>query len=159
MTQGVLGHGCRDMFQRYGDGELALGFEAFAGQIEQGLGFGCYSVDWKALGLQCVVEIFMGLAVVSLLADKGADFLLQLRIFHVIAIVAHGVDKEALTVGKGARQSVKEGRYQRVAAKPVFFHILVDGKVHATYSDAVVHAGLLWPTGPVGIYQVLIYRW
>src|SRR5690606_15304696 len=86
-------------------------------QVEAVLG-GVFVVGGMLLGMH------------GLLADEGADVLLQLAVAYLVAHRAHAVDEELLAIGEQGGEVVHEVGHERIAAPPVAGRA-AEGEVHA----------------------------
>ena len=135
--QKLFSHGRGEVLEGAGGGQ-ALFFSGELGDpLQQHLDAQFQGAQVDAMGFGVFVVGRMLLGVHGLLADKGADIFLQLRVFDLFAHAAHAVDKELLPIGKQGRQVVHELGHERVAAPPVFLAV---GKTEIHSADG--EAGL-----------------
>lgn len=88
-------------------------------------------------------------AVVAFLADEATDLLLQRRVLDPFAVVAHGVDKEALAIGEQHRHGVEHVGLESVAAVPMARHRIGQVEVQMTRADLQTFGVVLAIAAPV----------
>ncbi|MNN47897.1 hypothetical protein D3C81_1623390 [compost metagenome] len=139
-AQQLLGHGGGEVLQGAGGGQALLAAGEAGDPFQQHLDpqFQALQVDDVLGGVVVVGGVLLG--VHGLLADEGADVLLQLRVADLVAHGAHAVDEELLAVGEERGEVVHEVGHEGVAAPPVLLGRR-EAEVHAANGEGGLGQG------------------
>jgi len=114
--QQCVRHDGSEMFERYGDCQLANGGPA-AGEIDAFAGMGIHCGGVVAGILHQSIEGNVFARVHCFLLDEPVELIAQCRV-GVIAIAPDTVDEKGLTLGEGDRQRIEECGGDRVIPMP-----------------------------------------
>src|SRR5690554_8191606 len=105
-------------------GQLALRSEIPAQLVHEPLHFTLEPAQTNAPLLQEAVHQFVLFRVMSLLADKCPNRLLQLRVRNLVLVVTDRINEEFFSGREAGRQRPQQQGFYRVVIPPVFWEIL-----------------------------------
>lgn len=141
VAQQAVGHDRGEVLQGRGGRQLPRRVQFLLGEADAPFGAAFQAVDVVAEGAQAVAVDQVLAAVVAFLADEATDLLLQRRVLDPLAVVAHGVDEEALAIGEQHRHGVEHVGLESVAAVPVARHRIGQVEVQMTRADLQTFGG------------------
>lgn len=141
VAQQAVGHDRGEVLQGRGGRQLPRRVQFLLGEADAPFGAAFQAVDVVAEGAQAVAVDQVLAAVVAFLADEATDLLLQRRVLDPFAVVAHGVDEEALAIGEQHRHGVEHVGLESVAAVPMARHRIGQVEVQMTRADLQTFGG------------------